>query len=418
MITDLQVQHELLKTALEATDNYLFLEKRAKEAGMATNRMIHDFSYEMSRAHDALQALGVLDKHQDYMNFHTQEMLKLYGHKDTSIGDIPFIHVPEADFGEVEESVQDKLYARQQALRKSSGLPHPDYYKELKTTFDLPHNERMQKTAELKKKYNIKEETPVWDKPSPVKKSTPLSSGQKAKAKARAKAAGRPYPNMVDNIWAARQEGVVLTFKDFLTEEKKSLVEEELSDEEINQMVDEMTWEDIVDLYDDIELEYDEDEEDDESEEGEEGQESEESEEEVKEETLYEKLSVQARLKKRQAFARMRGKRNVARNMKLRRASSMEVLKKRAIVAARRAVYKRFLRGRDKASLSAAEKDRIEQQVGRMKYMQTAIATKMLPKMRSIEQKRLAGYRTRKSTAPGGTRASKAPGGTKAPRKR
>ena len=50
------------------------------------------------------------------------------------------------------------------------------------------------------------QEQPVWEKPSPVKKHSKLSPGQKAKAKARAKAAGRPYPNMVDNIWAARTE--------------------------------------------------------------------------------------------------------------------------------------------------------------------------------------------------------------------
>jgi hypothetical protein len=407
MITDLQVQHELLKTALEATDNYLFLDKRARDAGIATNRTLHDFTYEMARAHDALQALGVLDQHQDYMEEHTQAILKLHGHHDQSVADIPYVHVPAADVGEVEESVQDKLYTRHQNLRKASGLPHPDYYKELKTTFDLPHDERMQKTSELKKKYNVREETPVWDKPSPVKKSTPLTPEQKSKAKSRAKSAGRPYPNMVDNIWAARQESKVLSFGQFIIEEKKNS-EESLSEEEIDQIVDELTWEDIVDLYDDIELEYEED-----SEEPEE-----ESEEELEESLLDEKLSVQSRLKKRQAFARMRGKRNTARNMKLRRASSMDVLKKRAVVAARRAVYKRFLRGRDKASLSAAEKDRIEQQVSRMKYMQTAIATKMLPKMRSIEQKRLSGYRTRKSSAPGGTKTSKAPGGTKAQKSR
>jgi len=47
--------------------------------------------------------------------------------------------------------------------------------------------------------------TPVWKKKNPKKKSTPLSSGQKYAAKARAEKAGRPYPNAVDNIWAARQ---------------------------------------------------------------------------------------------------------------------------------------------------------------------------------------------------------------------
>ena len=46
----------------------------------------------------------------------------------------------------------------------------------------------------------------VWDKPNPVKHHSKLSPENKARARARAKAAGRPYPNMVDNIWAARHE--------------------------------------------------------------------------------------------------------------------------------------------------------------------------------------------------------------------
>lgn len=44
-----------------------------------------------------------------------------------------------------------------------------------------------------------------WDKKNPKKKSTPLTSAQKAKAKARAEKAGRRYPNLVDNAWAAKQ---------------------------------------------------------------------------------------------------------------------------------------------------------------------------------------------------------------------
>lgn len=47
---------------------------------------------------------------------------------------------------------------------------------------------------------------PVWEKPRPAKLGKPsvLTAVKKAAAKARAKAAGRPYPNMVDNLWAAR----------------------------------------------------------------------------------------------------------------------------------------------------------------------------------------------------------------------
>lgn len=44
-----------------------------------------------------------------------------------------------------------------------------------------------------------------WDKKNPKKKSTPLTPAQKAKAKARAKAAGRPYPNLVDNAAVAKK---------------------------------------------------------------------------------------------------------------------------------------------------------------------------------------------------------------------
>jgi hypothetical protein len=47
----------------------------------------------------------------------------------------------------------------------------------------------------------------VWDKPRPKSLGKPkaLSSAKKAKAKAMAKAAGRPYPNLVDNMRAARK---------------------------------------------------------------------------------------------------------------------------------------------------------------------------------------------------------------------
>lgn len=48
---------------------------------------------------------------------------------------------------------------------------------------------------------------PVWDKKDPTPgKSKKLSKKQKASARARARAAGRPYPNLVDNMAAARKK--------------------------------------------------------------------------------------------------------------------------------------------------------------------------------------------------------------------
>jgi len=46
----------------------------------------------------------------------------------------------------------------------------------------------------------------VWEKPRPKGLGAPkkLSSAKKSSAKAMAKAAGRPYPNLVDNMRAAK----------------------------------------------------------------------------------------------------------------------------------------------------------------------------------------------------------------------
>lgn len=45
-----------------------------------------------------------------------------------------------------------------------------------------------------------------WDTKNPKKKLSPLTDSQKKAAMARAKKAGRPYPNLVDNAWAGRQK--------------------------------------------------------------------------------------------------------------------------------------------------------------------------------------------------------------------
>lgn len=45
----------------------------------------------------------------------------------------------------------------------------------------------------------MKKKKAFWDTKNPKKKSTKLTPAQKSQAKARAKAAGRKYPNLVDN---------------------------------------------------------------------------------------------------------------------------------------------------------------------------------------------------------------------------
>ena len=47
---------------------------------------------------------------------------------------------------------------------------------------------------------------PFWDKPNPADKPKKLTAAQKLAAKRRAKEAGRPYPNLVDNAAVAKKK--------------------------------------------------------------------------------------------------------------------------------------------------------------------------------------------------------------------
>lgn len=48
--------------------------------------------------------------------------------------------------------------------------------------------------------------TPPWKQPKPAQQHTKLTAASIAKARARAHRAGRRYPNLVDNMWAAKQQ--------------------------------------------------------------------------------------------------------------------------------------------------------------------------------------------------------------------
>ena len=54
-----------------------------------------------------------------------------------------------------------------------------------------------------------KKSKPVWEKARPKSLGAPkkLSPAKKASAMAAAKKAGRPYPNLVDNMRAAKKKG-------------------------------------------------------------------------------------------------------------------------------------------------------------------------------------------------------------------
>jgi hypothetical protein len=155
--------------------------------------------------------------------------------------------------------------------------------------------------------------------------------------------------------------------------------DEEAFEKELEADVLALSWDDLVDLYDEDEIEYDET-----------------PEKEDEGEDLEEGITPSGRLKKKFNAMRTKSRRMMARNIAIKRVSSPEKLKSRSVRAARRMVYKRLLRNRDISSVSSAEKTRLEAQIKRMAPMVARLSVRVMPAVRKLEQSRIKNSRTRK----------------------
>ena len=145
----------------------------------------------------------------------------------------------------------------------------------------------------------------------------------------------------------------MINFKDF--------IEEEITEQEIDELIESLEWEDIIELYDTEDLILDED------------------------------ISSTQRIKMGQKMKSRKALLALARSVKLKRAAAMNVLTRRSKTAARKMIMRKMLKGRNKGELSAAEKNSIEARTSRVLSMMKNLPQKLLPKIREIEKKRLHG---------------------------
>jgi len=145
----------------------------------------------------------------------------------------------------------------------------------------------------------------------------------------------------------------MINFKDF--------IEEEITEQEIDELIESLEWEDIIELYDTEDLILDED------------------------------ISSTQRIKMGQKMKSRKALLALARLVKVKRAAAMNVLTRRSKTAARKMIMRKMLKGRDKGELSAAEKNSIEARTSRVLSMMKNLPQKLLPKIREIEKKRLQG---------------------------
>lgn len=139
----------------------------------------------------------------------------------------------------------------------------------------------------------------------------------------------------------------------------KEFVEEEITEKDIDALIESLEWEDVIDLFD-------------------------------TEDMILEDISSSQRLRMATKTRSRKHLLALARNIKLKRAAALPVLKNRSVTGARKLLLRKFLKGRDKSQLSAGEKNRIEARVTAALAMMKNLPAKLLPKVRQLERSRLA----------------------------
>jgi len=134
---------------------------------------------------------------------------------------------------------------------------------------------------------------------------------------------------------------------------------EEVTEEDLDALIESIEWEDIIHMYDDSEL-------------------------------VMEAISATERIKMSQKLKSRKYLMAMARRIKLRRAAPTDILTKRSKVSARKMVMRKLLKGRNKTELSASERNNIEARASKMLSMMKNLPTKLLPKVRELDRQRVA----------------------------
>jgi hypothetical protein len=138
----------------------------------------------------------------------------------------------------------------------------------------------------------------------------------------------------------------------------KEFIKEEVTEEEIDALIESLEWEDIIHLFDE-------------------------------EDMIIEDISAKERIQKGQRLKSRKVLMALARKVKLKRSATLGTLKKRTKTDARRMIMKKMLKGRGKKQLSAAEKNSIEARTSKMIGMMNNLPAKLLPKIRQLQRDRL-----------------------------
>jgi hypothetical protein len=160
---------------------------------------------------------------------------------------------------------------------------------------------------------------------------------------------------------------------------------EELTDLQINELVDSITEDDYLEVYEDHEFNI-------------EDEDTGEILEDIQEEVIMEVLSRAERMRAKTRFKRTEAKRERKTKIALKMRSSNKVINNRARRLAINLMKQRIAK-KPASQMSVAEKERVERIIAKRKSTLNRVAMKLVPRIKKIESNRLSGKHT-KTSAP------------------
>ena len=372
--------------ALKATDGYMAINDRHLKGEELTPSEMSQWRDLHSKAREYLQKIGEFNHHLDYWHMHEHEMQDLN------------TNYPEAaDKAEVSESLEEamnptdkikaaRVIATAFGIEDADKSSNPDQLvnnalrKIRNKSFSPASLEIIKNMIDFAKSVGIK----VDDKLIPtnvknieeaaVEVDSPNLPGSSMNGPA-------PQNSTLRKMKIKHQLGEEGEEPEGKEDEKNEVEpddEDDLSDEDIKNMIDGFSDDDIIEHgYDDDEFDIIDGE-------------TAEKVDDLKEEVINEVLSRMERIKSKIRFARTQTKRERKLQIALKSRSSTKTVNKRARRLAITAMKQRLVRNRPLSSLSVAEKERIEGIIQRRKKVIDRIAMRMVPRVRRLESDRLS----------------------------
>lgn len=364
--------------ALKATDTYMGLNDKHLKGEEVTQEEIKTWIDAHEKAREALTRIHEFEHHRDYWHMHLHEMEDVLSkYKETG---------KEEAFGEAVEQLEEMKFNSADKIKVARIIAASlgDEKADEKSGAENMINAALRK---VKNKTLSKEAWKILGNMLEVAEQAGIKYdesilGSKLEKMEEAMAVvntGKPGHTLAPD---GKDQLRKMKIKHHLGEDDEEL--EELSDLQIDEMVDCITEEDYLEVYEDHEFNI-------------EDEETGELLEEIAEEVIMEVLSRAERMKAKARFKRSESKRERKTKIALKMRSSNKVINTRARRLAVNLMKQRIAK-KPASQMTVAEKERVERIVAKRKVALNRIAMKLVPRIKKIEANRLSGKHTKSST--------------------